>query len=164
MSRLKKIILIFIVTVICVGCDQVTKSIAKDLLPVNYVLSYLGDTVRLRLVYNSGAFLGMGAYLPEIWRMVIFTIGAGCLIIGFPAFALISKTGRPSMIFSIALLFAGGVGNLIDRIAYHGFVVDFINVGIGPVRTGIFNVADMAVTFGAILLFLTAFQRQRKKN
>jgi signal peptidase II len=163
MNTAKRIILIFIVTVVCVGCDQVTKSIAKNMLPVNYVLSYLCDVVRFRLVYNSGAFLGMGAHLPEKWRMVIFTIGAGCLIIGVLVFAFISKTGRPSMMFSIALLIAGGVSNLIDRIAYHGFVVDFINVGIGPLRTGIFNVADMAVTFGAILLFLTALRRQRKK-
>jgi signal peptidase II len=164
MNNVKKIILIFIVAAICIGCDQITKSIARDILPANHVLSYLGDTVRLCLVYNPGAFLGMGAYLPDIWRMIIFIIGAGCLIVGVMVFAFISKTDRPSVIFSIALLFAGGVGNLIDRIAYHGFVVDFINVGIGPVRTGIFNVADMAITFGAILLFLTALRSQEKEN
>jgi signal peptidase II len=164
MNNVKKIIMIFVVAAVCIGCDQITKSMAKDMLPVNYVLSYLGGTVRFRLVYNSGAFLGMGAYLPEIWRTIIFIIGSGCLIIGVLVFAFVSKTGRPSVIFSIALLFAGGAGNLIDRIAYHGFVVDFINVGIGPVRTGIFNVADMAVTFGAFLLFLTAMRRQEKEN
>lgn len=163
MSIAKRVFLIIAVTIVCVGCDQMTKSIARDVLPVNHTLSYLGDTVRLRLVYNLGAFLGMGSYLPEIWRKFIFIGGAGCLMLAVLAYALISKTGRPSVIFSIALLFAGGVGNLIDRLVYNGFVVDFINIGIGPVRTGIFNVADMAVTFGAILLFLTAVKRQRKE-
>lgn len=164
MSVTKRIILIFVVAVACIGCDQITKSIARDVLPVNHTLSYLGDTVRLRLVYNLGAFLGMGSDLPEIWRKFIFIGGAGCLMFGVLAYAFISKTGRPSVIFSIALLFAGGVGNLIDRIVYNGFVVDFINIGIGPVRTGIFNVADMSVTFGAILLFLTALKRQQKES
>jgi signal peptidase II len=160
MSIRRKILLIFIVAVICISLDQITKSVAKDMLPVDRTFSYLGDTVRFRLVYNLGAFLGMGSYLPEILRKIIFIGGAGLLMLAILAYAFISKAGRPSVIFSIALLFSGGVGNLIDRISYNGFVVDFINLGIGPVRTGIFNIADMAITFGAILLFFSALKKQ----
>jgi signal peptidase II len=164
MSITRRISFIFAVTVICIACDQITKSVAKDLLPVNHTFSYFGGMVRLHLVYNLGAFLGMGSYLPEIWRKIIFIGGAGCLMLAALAYALISKTGRPSVMFSIALLFGGGAGNLIDRIVYNGFVVDFINIGIGPVRTGIFNVADMSITFGAILLFFTAMKKQRNER
>jgi hypothetical protein len=56
---------------------------------------------------------------------------------------------------AIVLLLAGGIGNLIDRMFHDGLVIDFLNVGIGPVRTGIFNVADMAIMagFGLLLLY-----------
>jgi signal peptidase II len=52
---------------------------------------------------------------------------------------------------SVALIVGGGVSNLIDRLRYGGYVVDFLNVGIGPVRTGIFNVADMAIMVGVVM-------------
>ena len=52
------------------------------------------------------------------------------------------------------LLLAGAVGNLIDRIRLDGLVIDFLNLGIGPLRTGIFNVADMAIMAGAVLLVI----------
>jgi len=61
---------------------------------------------------------------------------------------------------AVALLFAGGVGNLIDRVTSGGSVVDFIKLGIGPVRTGIFNVADVAITVGALILLSAALRRQ----
>jgi signal peptidase II len=54
----------------------------------------------------------------------------------------------------LALVAGGGISNLIDRLLYNGRVTDFLNVGIGGVRTGIFNVADMAIMAGALLLLL----------
>jgi signal peptidase II len=57
---------------------------------------------------------------------------------------------------------AGGLGNLIDRLAYGGYVVDFVNIGIGPLRTGVFNVADVGVVVGALMLF-TGIPRTNKR-
>jgi hypothetical protein len=54
-----------------------------------------------------------------------------------------------------ALVCSGGLGNLIDRIGRHGYVTDFLNAGIGPVRTGIFNVADFALMLGISVLFIS---------
>jgi signal peptidase II len=51
-----------------------------------------------------------------------------------------------------ALVCGGGLGNLIDRFSQHGYVTDFLNLGIGSVRTGIFNVADFALLFGLGML------------
>jgi signal peptidase II len=69
-------------------------------------------------------------------------------------YTLLSKSVSPSAIFAYALVFAGGVGNLIDRLMYDGFVIDFINIGVGSLRTGIFNVADVAVTLGLLIIML----------
>lgn len=75
---------------------------------------------------------------------------------------LFSKSASPSSILAYALLLAGGLGNLIDRVMYGGYVVDFINIGIGPLRTGVFNVADVVVVAGALLL-LTGMPRANKR-
>lgn len=68
------------------------------------------------------------------------------------------------MVLGISLVFAGGVGNLIDRIIHHGSVVDFINIGIGSFRTGIFNIADVAIMGGSIFLFLLALHKQKENR
>jgi signal peptidase II len=60
MKLTKRLILILIVLIFCIGCDQATKSIAVSHLPALKTFSYLGDTLRLQLTYNRGAFLGMG--------------------------------------------------------------------------------------------------------
>lgn len=154
MSITKRIILIFIVLVSCVGCDQATKSVAQSLLSGTEVWSFLGDTVRLQLAHNQGAFLGLGSSFPAAWREGIFSTGVAGLLLILLGYTLLSKSASPSAIFALALLFAGGVGNLIDRLMYDGYVVDFMNIGIGSLRTGIFNVADIAVTVGMLILML----------
>ena len=149
--------------VFCIGCDRATKSVAVSVLPETKVFSYLGDTIRLQLDYNRGAFLSLGSTLPEVWRQGILALGTGVMLLGALAFAFLSKPGRTSVVFAIALICAGGVGNLFDRVTHGGMVVDFINLGIGSVRTGIFNVADVAITLGVIILFCTAFPLQKKE-
>ena len=60
---------------------------------------------------------------------------------------------RGALLVGAGLIFAGGASNWIDRVM-RGSVVDFINIGVGPLRTGIFNVADVAVMLGAVVLFI----------
>jgi signal peptidase II len=62
------------------------------------------------------------------------------------------------------MIFAGGLGNIIDRIAFDRHVTDFMNVGIGSLRTGIFNVADMCVTAGVIVLLFAYWDRKPKEE
>jgi signal peptidase II len=63
---------------------------------------------------------------------------------------------RPAL-FGVALFVAGGASNLLDRITY-GKVIDFMNVGLGPLRTGIFNVADMAIMLGAAIVVVAGYR------
>ena len=151
MTFAKRIVLILIVLVACVGCDQTTKSMAKSCLSDVKSLSLLGDSIRLQLVYNKGAFLSFGASLPATWRTVFFSFGVGVVLLGLLGYTVLSKSALPAHIFALALLCAGGIGNLIDRLRYGGYVVDFLNIGIGSLRSGIFNVADIAVVFGVLV-------------
>ena len=133
-------------------------------LPEMKTFSYLGDTLRLQLTYNRGAFLSFGACLPEVLRHSLFTFAVCVLLLSALVFALSVKPGHFSMVLAVSLFFAGGVGNLIDRLIHNGSVVDFINVGVGPVRTGIFNVADVAIMGGAFVLFWATFHKQRRNH
>ena len=65
----------------------------------------------------------------------------------------------PWRLAGCGLLVSGAVGNLIDRVRFDGLVIDFLNVGLGPLRTGIFNVADMAIMAGAALVVLAPAAR-----
>lgn len=158
MKFLPKLTLVLVILTSCIGCDQATKLVAKQKLMPGEIFSYAGDTLRLQYAENSGAFLSLGASLPDHWRQLLFTFLTGVFLAGLLIYLLASKTLTRFSLVCLSLVCAGGIGNLIDRIAYDGRVVDFLNVGIGPLRTGIFNVADMAITFGALLLLLENFR------
>jgi len=143
-------ILPLILCLTTVGCDRLTKKLAVNHLAGAPPQSYLKNTIRLQYAENSGAFLSLGAELPEGIRTAILTFGVAVLLIVVAILAIRRRwTGVP--LSGVALMWAGGVSNLIDR-AFNGSVVDFLNVGIGSLRTGIFNVADVAVMLGAFLV------------
>ena len=133
-----------------IGCDRVTKGLAAAALAGRPARSLLGDALRLEYAENTGAFLGWGADLPPRVRLTVFALAT---LLGL---AVVTGLGRrlrhvPLALFGLALFAAGSLSNLADRVAY-GSVVDFLNVGVGPLRTGIFNVADVAILAGAALV------------
>lgn len=146
---LSRLLLFFAILCSCVGCDQATKVVAKAYLAEQPVILF-GDTVRLVLARNYGAFLSLGSALGASSGGMLLSGIVAVVLAGLLIYLFVSRPQNPLVGVSIALVVAGGVSNLIDRVRY-GYVVDFLNVGIGPVRTGIFNVADMAIMAGVIL-------------
>jgi signal peptidase II len=143
------------VLVTTVGCDQVTKLgairwLAEPMPRPTY--TYLGDMVRIQYAENTGAFLGLGSWFSEEVRFWIFTVFTAALLVALAIYLWRGKNLLRSDILALSLLLAGGVGNLIDRVFRDGVVVDFMNLGIGRLRTGVFNVADVAVMAGVFLL------------
>lgn len=136
---------------ITIGCDQTTKILARDFLPVTGPLSYLNDSVRLEIAHNPGAFLSLGAELSGPARFWIFNVAVGLLLlgVGWALWRQVSNRLRPTV--GLTLILGGGIGNLMDRFLF-GSVTDFLILGWGPVRTGIINVADMAIVLGVMLL------------
>lgn len=133
-----------------IGCDQVTKRLAAEHLMGAETQSLLGDTVRLAYAENTGAFLSLGAELSPGIRTAIFSVGCSVMLLAC-AFVAFRNRRRLVPMFALALVCAGGLSNVMDRIA-RGSVIDFLNVGIGSLRTGIFNVADVAILAGVIVL------------
>lgn len=151
---MKKITTLFLVLVACIGLDQSTKYIARYYLEGRGVFSYIGDTFRLGYSENTGAFLGLGSSLPVHVRTFLFSGLVAMFLLAFLVYIIkrsdISRTG----VIACALIIGGGLSNLVDRLVNNGAVIDFLNLGIGSLRTGIFNVADMAIMLGALLILL----------
>jgi signal peptidase II len=138
------------VVITVVLSDIVTKWIAvRDLWPRGVPREVFGDVVRLTLVYNRGAAFGLNVGEYSRWIFLVLTVVA-LVILG----QLYRATpGRDiARTLAIALVSGGAIGNLIDRIRGPQGVVDFIDIGIGDMRWPTFNVADMAVSTGAVLL------------
>ena len=135
-----------------IGCDRVTKHVAATTLAEAPSRSFLADTLRLEYAETTGAFLGLGADWPLAVRTAVFGAGNAVLLVALAVIAVRGRWPRRALL-GVALFVAGGASNLLDRIAY-GMVIDFMSVGIGPLRTGIFNVADMAIMLGAGILVL----------
>ena len=141
------------------GCDRITKHLALTTLAGMPEQSYLGDTIRLDYHENPGGFLSTGAnWRPEV-RAAVFQIANGLFLLGTLIMAVKYQWSRLAGV-GLLLFLAGGISNLVDRIAM-GRVIDFLNIGFGPVRTGIFNVADVAIMAGIGLLLLEHVRRQR---
>jgi signal peptidase II len=137
---------LLVAVIATIGCDRVTKRIASDVLAGGEVRTYLADTIRLEYAENTGGFLRLGANLPDAWRTTLFTIATGILLVMMAALAWRSRWSG-WLLMGACLVLAGGASNWVDRVV-RGSVVDFMNVGIGPLRTGVFNVADAAIMIG----------------
>jgi signal peptidase II len=141
--------------------DFLSKRLAqRELLPIPPV-SVIGDWVQLRLVYNQGAAFGL--HLGP-WSRWIF------LLIAVVAVVLLYRMARSSsprdLVRQVAcgLVAGGAAGNLVDRVRSAQGVVDFIDVGIGMTRWPTFNVADMGVSIGAIVLAISLWVEDARRS
>jgi signal peptidase II len=133
-----------------VAADAATKAVAvANLASVRNEVPVFGDWFRWRLVYNPGAAFGLHA---GPYSRVIFTV---LTLVALGILWRVYQTTRPGdrgRVLAVALVTGGAVGNLLDRLRSVLGVVDFIDIGLGDVRWPTFNVADIAVTSGALLL------------
>ena len=161
MERRKQVLLTFVVLAINYSLDRITKILAENYLQGRETLSYFYNTVVLEYAENRGAFLSIGSNWPDVIKYITLLIIPiiGCLYgLYYCAFKL---TDKRTIIVFVSII-GGGLGNLIDRLFNDFRVVDFLNFGIGSLRTGILNVADMSVTFGVIYLLFYQFKSKKE--
>ncbi len=148
-------LLIFVaVLFFAAGCDQATKQLAIDRLADAPPVSLVSDSVRFELAANAGGFLSLGAGLPPGIRRIVFVVLAPALVLLVVGSVIRSGTRSKQAMAGLGLVVGGGLGNWIDRVLNDGAVTDFVSLGYGAMRTGIFNVADVAVIAGVLLLAL----------
>lgn len=165
MPRIQKFYFMILILLSSVGCDQITKQVAKSSLEKSPPISYLGETFRLQYAENTGAFLSLGSGLSKNSRTLLFTVVSSGLLIALFFYIIYNKELDKRHTFALALILGGGSSNLFDRIINDGKVIDFMNMGIGSLRTGIFNFADVLIMVGmGLIIFFNIRSRKKAKS
>jgi signal peptidase II len=136
--------------------DFATKTLIQQKLGFRQSWEVVGDVVRFTYIANEGAAFGL--YLGDASKTIFLVLSslAAALVLGVYFYG--TDEGWLKR-FALALILGGALGNIYDRVVY-GSVIDFIDIGVGSYRWPIFNVADIAVTVGAILLGLAYLRRE----
>lgn len=148
MAKRSRLMLSCAIAGLGVALDQLTKAAARVYLAPRPPIVLWGGIVRLAYSENVGAFMGLGAALPPAVRTLLFGVFAALLLAVVMAYVFTSDGLTWSDVIAASLLVSGGLGNLVDRAVRDGRVTDFVTVGVGRLRTGIFNVADVFIVAG----------------
>ena len=150
---------IAVVAVLTGVADQASKLLARLLLSGGVQHHLFGGVVTLALAQNPGAFLSLGAGLATATRVAL-AAAVLALLLALVVVILRNPASSGVSLVAGALLLGGGSSNFVDRLRWDGNVTDFLYLQLGPLHTGIFNIADLAIMVGAILL-LWATGRER---
>ncbi len=159
MAFWKKAVLLVALTTACIGCDRATKEYAKHHLQYSRPHFYLNNIVQLQYDENPGGMLSFGAHLSESVRFYLLTVFVGICLLMFLVFALANRRLQVTHIVGIAMILGGGLGNLSDRLFNNGLVIDFLLLQAGPLHTAVFNVADVLILSGVVVLVFARSHR-----
>lgn len=155
-------IILIITVIINIALDQVSKSLARIYIEGKGIINVIGDFFIMTYAENSGAFLSLGSNLPQPWKTLVLVLFPSLAIIAAILYLILGKHVSFKQSMAIACIIGGGIGNVYDRAMHLGAVTDFLNFGFGNIRTGILNIADLSITFGAIALFIFQYQDEKK--
>lgn len=161
LTRSLRILLIFGLILMNIGCDQVSKSVARKHIDATERISVIGEYVVLLKTENKGAFLGFLSTMEHPVLRTIFLILLPIAVLLFILRIIILNTDLDNyMIVGLCCIIGGGFGNLYDRILYQS-VTDFMYIDLGGIfKTGIFNMADVSVMLGTALLLISFIKRK----
>ncbi|MEJ2005100.1 MAG: signal peptidase II [Cyclobacteriaceae bacterium] len=135
------------------GCDQVSKEIARNSLDYHRPVEVFGDFLSLIKIENTGAFLSLGYNWPEWIRLALLHIIPVIFLIAGCYFLFTNRKMSFMMACGLGFILGGGIGNMIDRLIY-GSVTDFLHMDLFVFQTGIFNLADVSIMTGVVLMIL----------
>jgi signal peptidase II len=154
--RASRLLLVVGVAVVVFAVDRITKAWVSDNIPLGTARPVVGDYVRIVHAQNTGAAFGL---LPERTTLLSILSVVAVLAIVYYYRQIASNSALVSATLGMQL--GGAFGNLLDRIR-QGYVVDFVDVGLGDVRFWAFNVADSSIVVGIILVTLALWYEERR--
>ncbi|MFL1011962.1 signal peptidase II [Flavisericum labens] len=168
MKLSKRSFFITVVIVLTIAADQISKVLVRANVDLRNGISpgeripLIGDAFVLMHVENTGAFLGMGSELGETMRLILLLILPIVVLAFVLRYIIKDKSLDYWSLFAFSSIIGGGVANVYDRVVY-GKVTDFLFIDLGGVfKTGIFNLADLSVTTGMIILVLASFRKKKQ--
>jgi signal peptidase II len=149
----------WMIVALVVASDAISKALAvQHLAPRHIPHAIIGDVLRFTLAYNPGAAFGM--HLGPASRWIFATLSIVIVAVILRVTADLTRISRLAAI-GVPIVIGGALGNLLDRIRFRDGVVDFIDIGVGDVRFWTFNIADTAVTIGAVCLVLALWKHEQ---
>ncbi|TFY87638.1 signal peptidase II [Pseudomonas kairouanensis] len=146
-----------------IAVDQLVKLLALVSLQAHsFKIGANPFNLALELSLNPGAFLSLGAALPPQVKQLIFIVGVAVVVAWAMGWSLSNWSQPLRKVLPLYAIALGGIANLIDRVFRDGRVVDYMVLNIGPTHTGVFNIADIAITAGALYLMVDLFVKPRK--
>jgi signal peptidase II len=142
------------------GCDQLTKNAARNHLAYHETVNIIGNNLIFTKVENTGAFLSTGDTLTGSVKFILLAL-IPLLALAYGIYYLLTRTNLPHlMVWGICFVIGGGLGNLADRLLY-GSVTDFVHIDYYFLKTGIFNLADVSIMLGMILLVIQLYFKRK---
>jgi signal peptidase II len=160
---MKRYLLVIALLICSVGLDRWTKLLAIEHLKDEPMRDIVGRFFQLVFVENTGAFLSFGANFPDVVKLIVLTIMPAVLLGALLLYTLFSTQLNTWQVIAFSLISGGGISNLFDRIT-EGKVVDFMIMGIGSLRTGVFNTADVCIMIGLFMMLPYMFGYGQPKN
>jgi signal peptidase II len=158
---LKRITIILLLIIAVAAIDQWTKVWAVEKVKNQVPVEYFNNFFKLVYAENTGAFLGTGSDLGETASFWLLKIIPLLVLLGLFGYLIFTKAMPQRHTIAFSLVVGGGLSNIADRFMNNGHVVDFMNMGIGSLRTGIFNFADVFIMIGiGLLLFAQFFTKE----
>lgn len=164
MKLSKRSVFIFILILVNIAIDQLSKFWVRANVAVNSETELVGQQFIMTNVENSGAFLGMGSDLNPTIKIIVLLI-LPVIVLGIVLrHILIDRTIDRWSLIGFCCIIGGGIANVFDRFLY-GSVTDFLHIDLGGMfKTGIFNIADMSVTGGLIMIVISSVFYRKKET
>ena len=162
-NKLSRITIILLMIFANIGCDQVSKKIIRHNVSENQTIEMLRNHLIVMRVENTGAFLSFGDSLSKSGKNILLSV-LPVIALAIASIYVFAKQNISAVsVIAICFIIGGGVGNIFDRIAY-GSVTDFLYIHFGIFQTGIFNLADLSITSGAIIILLQSLYRRMRQQ
>lgn len=162
MNKISNAIIILII-MLNLGFDQVSKIIVRNEVGHNELISIFGNWFTLTKVENTGAFLSAGSALPDLIRIILLSVFP-IIFLAYGLYMVLAKRNMSNLqIVGWCFVIGGGTGNLYDRIV-HGSVTDFLHLDLGLFQTGIFNLADVSIMIGMLIIITGQFFHKKEES
>jgi len=153
-------LILLLIVMANIGCDQVTKKVVRKTIVPGENITVIDHVVTLTNVENSGAFLSLGDSLAKPVKIFLLSVVPMLVLVG-GLYILFTRKGMTRIsVLALGCIIGGGLGNLYDRMLY-GSVTDFMHIDFGIFQTGIFNMADVSIMAGMVMIIIHEYTKKK---
>jgi signal peptidase II len=160
-NKIVRTVLVALLLVFNIGCDQISKSIVRSSFVPEEQVRLFDDRIMLTRVENAGAFLSLGNTLSDEIRFLLLVLVPVIILSAAVMILFIREDMSRSVFVGLAFVVGGGIGNIYDR-AIYGSVTDFLHLDFYLFKTGIFNLADVSIMTGVFIVLISFMLEQTK--